>query len=126
MNKMIQRQDIVPPWIEKQQELVKAARVFRQRLRNDWKRQAARTIASKGGSLREQMRTAELYALAEAKHNPRMRAVETISVPTNVTEDPVMVSITQGPSTKDALSPEIKVTLETQGNEITISEPVAD
>ncbi|EHK97253.1 hypothetical protein M7I_6983 [Glarea lozoyensis 74030] len=29
MNKMIQRQDIVPPWIEKQQELVKAANPWR-------------------------------------------------------------------------------------------------
>ena len=38
MNKMIQRQDIVPPWIEKQQELVKTANVFRGRLRADWVR----------------------------------------------------------------------------------------
>jgi hypothetical protein len=66
MNKMIQKQDIVPPWIEKQQEVMTAARRFRARLRNDWKRHAARLIASKGGKLDEQMRRAEEYAAAEA------------------------------------------------------------
>ncbi|GAO15032.1 uncharacterized protein UV8b_00443 [Ustilaginoidea virens] len=71
MNKMIQRQEIVPPWIEKQQELTKAARVFRERLRNDWKRHASRTIASRGGSLQEQMKRAEEFAAAEAAHNAR-------------------------------------------------------
>ena len=48
MNKMIQRQDLVPPWIEKQQELLKAARVFRTRLRSDWRRYVARMIAAEG------------------------------------------------------------------------------
>ncbi|KAJ9417206.1 ASST-domain-containing protein [Fusarium oxysporum] len=47
MNKMIQRQDIVPPWIEKQQELAKQLGIFRARLRNDWRRFAARMIASR-------------------------------------------------------------------------------
>ena len=70
MNKMIQKQDIVPPWIEKQQELVKAAATFRARLRNDWKRHAARVIASKGGSLEDQVRRAEAYAEAEEAANP--------------------------------------------------------
>ncbi|KZF24868.1 hypothetical protein L228DRAFT_243607 [Xylona heveae TC161] len=70
MNKIIQRQDIVPPWIEKQQELAKAAASFRGRLRADWKRHAARVIASKGGSLQEQMRRAEAHAYAESVENP--------------------------------------------------------
>ncbi|KAK8094361.1 hypothetical protein PG997_001046 [Apiospora hydei] len=95
MNKMIQRQDLVPPWIEKQQELLKTAHTFRTRLRNDWKRHAARIIASKGGSLQDQMRKARRYALAEEVHNPRKRNVDQISVPTNSTEDPVMVKIHQ-------------------------------
>ncbi|KAM0419020.1 hypothetical protein ACHAPT_012071 [Fusarium lateritium] len=73
MNKMIQRQDMVPPWIEKQQELVKAAGAFRARLRNDWRRHAARMISSRGGSLQEQMRRAEEYAAAEEVHNPISR-----------------------------------------------------
>ncbi|KAI9778328.1 MAG: hypothetical protein M1839_008115 [Geoglossum umbratile] len=67
MNKIIQKQDIVPPWIEKQQELTRAVTVFRGRLRNDWKRHAARVIASKGGSLHEQIRRAEDYAAAERR-----------------------------------------------------------
>jgi hypothetical protein len=113
MNKMIQRQDIVPPWIEKQQELVKAANVFRARLRNDWKRQAARTIASRGGSLQEQMRIADRYAASERIQNPRRRAVEQISVPTNATEDPVMVKIIQeAPRPTDSAAPPVQVSIE--------------
>lgn len=71
MNKIIQKQEIVPPWIEKQQELVKAAAVFRGRLRADWKRHAARVIASKGGSIDAQVRRAEAYAAAEMAGNPK-------------------------------------------------------
>ncbi|KAF2754881.1 hypothetical protein EJ05DRAFT_494350 [Pseudovirgaria hyperparasitica] len=76
MNKIIQKQEIVPPWIEKQQELVSAAAKFRARLRNDWKRHAARTIASKGGTLEEQIRRAQLYAEAELRENPSSRVKE--------------------------------------------------
>lgn len=79
MNKIIQKQEIVPPWIEKQQELVKAAAVFRSRLRADWKRHAARVIASKGGSLDEQVRRAEAYAAAEAALNPKKERAEALS-----------------------------------------------
>ncbi|KAI1457880.1 hypothetical protein F4805DRAFT_158407 [Annulohypoxylon moriforme] len=95
MNKMIKRQEIVPPWIEKQQELSKAAHSFRSRLRNDWKRHAARMISSKGGSLQDQMNRARLYAEAEEVHNPRRRNVDQIAVPTNSTDDPVMVKMRQ-------------------------------
>lgn len=66
MNKIIQKQAIVPPWIEKQQELVKAAAVFRSRLRADWKRHVVRVIASDGGTLEGQVRRARRYAAAEA------------------------------------------------------------
>ena len=79
MNKIIQRQEIVPPWIEKQQELVKAVASFRGRLRNDWKRHAARVIASKGGSVAEQVRRAQAFALAEVKSNPMVGKVERLS-----------------------------------------------
>lgn len=95
MNKMIQRQDIVPPWIEKQQEVVKAANVFRGRLRNDWKRFAARMIASRGGTLEEQMRRAWEYARAEEVYNPRRRPSDQVAVPTNTTDDVVMVAMRQ-------------------------------
>ena len=71
MNKIIQKQEIVPPWIEKQQELIKAANGFRARLRADWKRHAARMIASKGGSLEVQVRRAEAFAVAEEANNPK-------------------------------------------------------
>ncbi|KAK6612397.1 hypothetical protein H4I96_01610 [Botrytis cinerea] len=120
MNKMIQRQDIVPPWIEKQQELVKTANIFRTRLRNDWKRHAARTIASQGGTLQEQMRTAEIYAQSEAVHNPKKRAVEQISVPTNATDDPVMVKIVQEVPSSSTGDPVIQILAETKEDEIGI------
>ncbi|KAI1106430.1 hypothetical protein F4804DRAFT_330417 [Jackrogersella minutella] len=98
MNKMIKRQEIVPPWIEKQQEVAKAAHVFRARLRNDWKRHAARMISSRGGSLEDQMNRARQYAKAEEVYNPRRRNVDQIAVSTNSTDDPVMVKIREQPS----------------------------
>lgn len=71
MNKIIQKQEIVPPWIEKQQELMKTVNTFRSRLRNDWRRYAARSIASSGGTVEQQVRRAKQFALAEEIHNPR-------------------------------------------------------
>ncbi|KAF9700354.1 hypothetical protein EKO04_001554 [Ascochyta lentis] len=79
MNKIIQKQEIVPPWIEKQQELTSAASRFRSRLRADWKRHAARTIASAGGSLQDQVRKAEAYARAELIVNPSKVKKETLT-----------------------------------------------
>ncbi|KAF7511930.1 hypothetical protein GJ744_003163 [Endocarpon pusillum] len=79
MNKIIQKQEIVPPWIERQQELVKSVASFRGRLRNDWKRHAARMIASKGGTLESQIRRAQAYALAEENVNPPQSKVEELS-----------------------------------------------
>ena len=80
MNKIIQKQEIVPPWIEKQQDLVKALETFRGRLRNDWRRHAARMISSRGGSVEDQVRRAKGYALAEERVNPRpTRRVENVS-----------------------------------------------
>jgi hypothetical protein len=79
MNKIIQKQEIVPPWIEKQQELVKLVSSFRSRLRNDWKRHAARSISSKGGNLDEQITRAQAFALAEEKQNPQQTKVERLS-----------------------------------------------
>lgn len=79
MNKIIQKQDIVPPWIEKQQDLVQAATRFRGRLRAEWKRHAARVISSKGGSIQVQIKRAEAYAAAEAAINPRAKKVEALN-----------------------------------------------
>ncbi|KAI0407851.1 hypothetical protein F4802DRAFT_489677 [Xylaria palmicola] len=99
MNKMIKRQDLVPPWIEKQQELAKAAHTFRARLRSDWKRHAARMIASKGGSLEAQLERARRYAQAEKLHNPRKGNADQMAIPTNASDDVVMV---KGPSTEES------------------------
>lgn len=67
MNKIIQKQEIVPPWIEKQQQLGLEISRFRGRLRADWRRHAARLIASQGGSLDVQMKRAKAYAAAESR-----------------------------------------------------------
>ncbi|KAK5682655.1 hypothetical protein LTS10_005783 [Elasticomyces elasticus] len=79
MNKMIQKQEIVPPWIEKQQEVVSTATRFRSRLRADWRRHVSRTIASKGGSLEHQMRLADEYAFAESVMKPRAKKSEQLN-----------------------------------------------
>lgn len=74
LNRMIQRQEIVPPWIEKQQELQKEVRSFRGRIRTDWKRHVVRTIASWGGTPDIWIRRAEEYAKAEQIVNPNPAA----------------------------------------------------
>ena len=90
MNKIIQKQEIVPPWIEKQQELTSAASKFRSRLRADWKRHAARVIASTGGSLQDHVRRAEAYARAEQIVNPSKIKKEVL---TSVDQDGQMSQI---------------------------------
>ncbi|KAL2265847.1 hypothetical protein VTJ83DRAFT_6947 [Remersonia thermophila] len=97
MNKMIKRQDLVPPWIDKQQELAKEGETFRKRLREDWKRHAARMISAAGGTLEQKVARAEAYARAEQVHNSRHRNPEQISVPTNLTDDAVMVQAMKAP-----------------------------
>ncbi|KIV81106.1 hypothetical protein PV11_08553 [Exophiala sideris] len=91
MNKIIQRQEIVPPWIEKQQELVKTVASFRGRLRNDWRRHAARVISSAGGSVETQIRKAKAFALAEEMVNPRVKKVENLS---SISPDGTLTSVT--------------------------------
>ena len=67
LNKIIQKQEILPPWVEKQQELAQTTHTFRLRLHRDWLRFITRRIASSGGSLASQIETAENYARAEAR-----------------------------------------------------------
>jgi hypothetical protein len=105
MNKIIQKQEIVPPWIEKQQELTSAASKFRSRLRADWKRHAARVIASKGGSLLDQVNRAEAYAKAELISNPIKKKQEFITT----VDD-------QGQLAQISLSGEFKVTTPAEGS----------
>ncbi|KAK0740357.1 hypothetical protein B0T18DRAFT_333017 [Schizothecium vesticola] len=102
LNNMIKRQDLAPPWIDKQQELLSAVRVFRLRLRNDWKRHASRMMASRGGSLQEQMARAEENTRAEQVHNPRRRKVEEITVPTNTTDDAVIATARPSPAREES------------------------
>jgi len=83
MNKMIKRQELVPPWIDKQQELARAVAAFRARIRSDWKRHAARVISSRGGSLEEKIRAAEAYARAETARNATATATTTTTVHTS-------------------------------------------
>lgn len=67
LNRIIKQQDMVPPWIEKQQEVVSATKNFRERLRVEWRRHVARSIASSGGDLEVQCRKAERYAQGEER-----------------------------------------------------------
>ena len=125
MNKIIQKQEIVPPWIEKQQELVRSANVFRARLRNDWKRHAARVISSKGGSLEAQIERAKAYAVAEAYHNPKAAKTEVLNSSDpkgNSTTITVEEKLSSKPSlpTKESLDSKITV-IETESSAPDIS-----
>jgi len=119
MNKMIQRQDIVPPWIEKQQELVATSTRFRGQLRASWRRHVSRSIASRGGSLEDQMKLARALALAESIHNPQGKKVEKINA---VSEDGQVSQITLAGELK-ATPKEDPILVET---EIEILEQILD
>lgn len=111
MNKIIQKQEIVPPWIEKQQELMKLVSSFRSRIRNDWKRHAARSIASQGGSLDEQIRRAQAFALAEERQTPPQPKVERLS---QIDSDGTLSTVTvmEKPDVSDAgVSSETTITV---------------
>lgn len=103
LNKIIQKQEIVPPWIEKQQELVKEAAEFRGRLRAAWKRHALRVIASKGGSLEEQVERARAYAAAEVIVNPKRQKVEALS---QITEEGKITHVTVTEAASPSANPE--------------------
>ncbi|KAJ6125299.1 hypothetical protein N7471_012616 [Penicillium samsonianum] len=86
MNKIIQQQEIVPPWIEKQQQLGSELNRFRERLRADWRRHAAMLIASKGGSLDVQMKRAKAYAAAETRLADKTKLEASFEEDTSVSE----------------------------------------
>lgn len=88
MNKIIQKQEIVPPWIEKQQDLAGEIARFRRRLRSDWKRHAARLIASQGGSLAEQITRARAHAIAESRLFKSKAASSSSSAASSINANP--------------------------------------
>jgi hypothetical protein len=117
MNKIIQKQDIVPPWIEKQQELVKMTNSFRSRLRKDWRRHAARMIASSGGSLDDQVRRAKGYALAEEIANPRQDNLKTMK---SISSDGSLASVTIEDRIAAGVIDELKEDLKDAGIEVEV------
>lgn len=137
MNKIIKKQEILPPWVEKQNELTRAATTFRSRLRADWKRHAARVIASKGGSVESQVQRAEAYAAAEATTNPKTPKSELISTISSqgaithieVQEMPVpqkdnsdsKITVTETISTSEGISKKSEVLVKTSKPQPTFS-----
>jgi hypothetical protein len=126
MNKIIQKQEIVPPWIEKQQELAKLMDVFRKRLRSDWRRHAARMIASEGGTVEQQVTRARGYALAEDMVNPRPKERQKV---TGISTDGTLVNI----SVEDRIAaglhlekPKVEVKIEPANPEATTSQDLED
>ena len=115
MNKIIQKQEIVPPWIEKQQELVKNVNSFRSRLRNDWRRHAARSISASGGSVQDQVRRAKGFALAEEMVNPRqvkkqdMTGISSDGTLVNISVEERMASGVVEEAIKDNKQPEVEI-----------------
>ncbi|KAL5628552.1 hypothetical protein BROUX41_003300 [Berkeleyomyces rouxiae] len=101
MNNMIKRQDLAPPWIDKQQEITRATGVFRSRLRSSWKRRLVALIAERAAgrpisrgavpTLEEQIVRARRNARAEARCNPPRGPARGLgAVAAGVTDDVVM------------------------------------
>jgi hypothetical protein len=65
------------------------------------------------------MKAAERYAEAERMYNPKKRAVEQISIPTNATDDPVMVKIIQEAPTQELNHP-VQISVEAKNAEIKV------
>ncbi|GAO48848.1 hypothetical protein SAICODRAFT_24994 [Saitoella complicata NRRL Y-17804] len=65
LNRIIQRQGALPPWIEAQVELEERIEQFRAGLRDEWQRRVVRQIAFHGKSVDEQVARAEAYAESE-------------------------------------------------------------
>ncbi|KAJ5363990.1 uncharacterized protein N7496_009703 [Penicillium cataractarum] len=117
MNKIIQKQEIVPPWIEKQQELASELSRFRQRIRMEWRRHAARLIASQGGSLEAQMQRARGYAAAEArltqkaKMDALLRDEKSDDSVSEIASDGRIVSRSASPEAIESTNQEVEDTL---------------
>ncbi|KAJ5964227.1 uncharacterized protein N7479_004103 [Penicillium vulpinum] len=122
MNKIIKQQEIVPPWIEKQQQLGMEISRFRERLRADWRRHAAMLIASKGGSLDAQMKRARAYAAAETRLANKAKLEASFEEDTSVSEintDGRIVS-------KSEVSPAIKNESEENSEDLAHLPPLRD
>ena len=98
LNKMIRKQEILPPWVEKQQELGREADGFRTRIRNDWRRRVARGIAARGGSLEEMCQRAERYAQAEARRVRLKRVEKMLQLGEEVSEEEMVAAYASCPA----------------------------
>lgn len=74
MNRILQKQETTPEWIQKQHSMQSEVKQFRNQLRENWRNHAVLMIRSKGGTLDEQIRRARSYAAAESKHNKLLQA----------------------------------------------------
>ncbi|KAL1895995.1 hypothetical protein Cpir12675_002971 [Ceratocystis pirilliformis] len=96
MNNMLKRQDLAPPWIDKQQEITRATETFRNRIRTSWKIRLLSLIGSSSGrgasSLEERIARARANACAEVRWNPPPRGPTAGlgSVAAGATDDVVM------------------------------------
>jgi len=98
LNKMIRKQEILPPWVEKQQELGREAEAFRARIRNDWRRRVARVISARGGTLEEMCARAERYAEAEARRVQLKRVEKILQLGEEVSEEEMAAAYAPGPT----------------------------
>ncbi|KAK9320783.1 hypothetical protein V1517DRAFT_328309 [Lipomyces orientalis] len=72
LNRIIQRQDVQPPWIDKQATIRQDLRRFRVELRESWKRHAMRLIAAESSDLETQLDRARTYAEGECAEAERL------------------------------------------------------
>ncbi|KAK9388770.1 hypothetical protein V1515DRAFT_595961 [Lipomyces mesembrius] len=96
LNRIIQRQDVQPPWILKQASLRQDLRRFRIGLRESWKRHAMQLIAATSPNLEAQMAQARKYAEAERAEAERLglytEKVEDVGESTQQMEEGVLAA----------------------------------
>ncbi|EFQ99959.1 hypothetical protein MGYG_02967 [Nannizzia gypsea CBS 118893] len=74
MNRILQKQEATPEWIQKQHSMQSEVKQFRSQLRENWRNHAVLMIRAQGGTLEEQVRRARGYATAESKHNKLLQS----------------------------------------------------
>ncbi|KAF3482889.1 uncharacterized protein GIQ15_02213 [Arthroderma uncinatum] len=74
MNRILQKQEATPEWIQKQHSMQSEINQFRSRLREDWRNHAILMIRSQGETMETQVRRARAYVAAESRHNKILQA----------------------------------------------------
>lgn len=74
MNRIVKTQDVSPPWVQKQQELVAEIANFRRQIYEEWLRHAISIIYQRSNTFEQRLQLSQAYATAEKEEETRKDA----------------------------------------------------